>query len=85
MDDKNLMQNILLLEKGVCDLYMHGSIESSTQNVHQAFKTALNDSLNIQDTIYTKMSAKGWYQTEQAEQTKIDNLKQKFSTQQRQG
>ncbi|MCH5316425.1 MAG: spore coat protein [Eubacterium sp.] len=81
MDDKNLMQNILLLEKGVCDLYMHGSIESSTQNVHQAFKTALNDSLNIQDTIYTKMSAKGWYQTEQAEQTKIDNLKQKFSTQ----
>ena len=85
MDDKNLMQNILLLEKGVCDLYMHGSIESSTQNVHQAFKTALNDSLNIQDTIYTKMSAKGWYQTEQAEQTKIDNLKQKFSTQQIQG
>lgn len=85
MDDKNLMQNILLLEKGVCDLYMHGSIESSTQNVHQAFKTALNDSLNIQDTIYTKMSAKGWYQTEQAEQTKIDNLKQKFSTQQSQG
>lgn len=81
MDDKNLMQNILLLEKGVCDLYMHGSIESSTQNVHQAFKTALNDSLNIQDTIYSKMSAKGWYQTEQAEQTKIDNLKQKFSTQ----
>ena len=85
MDDKNLMQNILLLEKGVCDLYMHGSIESSTQNVHQAFKTALNDSLNIQDTIYTKMSAKGWYQTEQAEQAKIDNLKQKFSTQQSQG
>ena len=85
MDDKNLMQNILLLEKGVCDLYMHGSIESSTQNVHQAFKTALNDSLNIQDSIYSKMSAKGWYQTEQAEQTKIDNLKQKFSTQQSQG
>ena len=84
MDDKNLMQNILLLEKGVCDLYMHGSIESSTQNVHQAFKTALNDSLNIQDSIYSKMSAKGWYQTEQAEQTKIDNLKQKFSTQQSQ-
>ena len=85
MDDKNLMQNILLLEKGVCDLYMHGSIESSTQNVHQAFKTALNNSLNIQDSIYSKMSEKGWYQTEQAEQTKIDNLKQKFSAQQSQG
>ena len=38
MDDKNLMEGILLLEKGVCDLYMHGTIESSTDNVHQAFK-----------------------------------------------
>ena len=50
MDDKNLMENILLLEKGVCDLYMHGAIESSTANVHQAFNNALNESLCIQDT-----------------------------------
>ena len=80
MDDKNLMENILLLEKGVCDLYMHGSIESSTQNVQQTFKTALNDSLNMQDIIYDKMAAKGWYPTEQVEQSKINNVKQKFST-----
>lgn len=81
MDDKNLMENILLLEKGVCDLYMHGSIESSTQNVHQTFKTALNDSLNMQDTIYDKMAQKGWYPTEQVEQSKIETVKQKFSMQ----
>ena len=30
MQDKELMENILLLEKGVCDLYVHGAIESST-------------------------------------------------------
>lgn len=81
MDDKNLMENIILLEKGVCDLYMHGTIESSTDNVHQVFSTALNNSLNIQDTIYDKMASKGWYPTEQAEQKKIESLKQKFSTQ----
>lgn len=81
MDDKNLMENILLLEKGVCDLYMHGSIESSTKNVHQTFKTALNDSLNMQDTIYDQMAQKGWYPTEQVEQSKIDTVKQKFSMQ----
>lgn len=79
MTDKDLMENILLIEKGVCDLYMHGSIESPTDNVHQAFCTALNDSLCIQDTIYDKMAAKGWYPTEQAEQTKINTVKQKFS------
>lgn len=81
MDDQNLMENILLLEKGVCDLYMHGSIESSTDNVHQTFKTALNESLCIQDTIYDEMAAKGWYSTQQVEQTKIDSVRQKFSMQ----
>ncbi len=78
MDDKCLMEDLLLLEKGVCDLYLHGSIESSTQNVNQAFRTALNDSLNAQSTIYNKMSAKGWYPTQNVEQTKIDTVKQKF-------
>ncbi len=81
MDDKNLMENIILLEKGGCDLYMHGTIESSTDSVHQVFNTALNNSLNMQDTIYDKMASKGWYSTEQAEQQKVNSLKQKFSTQ----
>lgn len=80
MTDKDLMQDILLIEKGVCDLYMHGSIESSTDNVHQAFKTALNNSLCMQDSIYDQMTAKGWYTSQQAEQKKIDNVKQKFNT-----
>ena len=66
MDDKNVMEDILLLEKGVCDLFMHGTIESSTANVRQAFSTALNDALSMQNTIYGKMSAKGWYSAEQA-------------------
>ena len=56
MGDKNLMENILLLEKGVCDLFLHGTIESSTSSVHQAFSTALHDSLGMQDTIYDTVS-----------------------------
>lgn len=75
------MENILLLEKGVCDLFMHGTIESSTPNVHQTFNTALNDALCMQDNIYDKMSEKGWYPTEQAEQNKVNTVRQKFSAQ----
>ena len=41
MDDKCIMENILLTTKGVCDLYLHGTIESSTANVHQSFDSAL--------------------------------------------
>ena len=43
MDDKCTMENILLTTKGVCDLYLHGTIESSTANVHQTFSGAQND------------------------------------------
>ena len=79
MDDKNLMENILLLEKGVCDLLLHGTIEAATDNVHTAFGDALNRSLTMQDTLYDKMASKGWYPTEQAEMTKVNAVKQKFT------
>ena len=78
MDDKQLMEGVLLLEKGVCDLYMHGSIESSTSSVHQAFCRALDKSLAMQDTLYDKMQAKGWYPTDRAEMTKVNTVKKKF-------
>jgi spore coat protein CotF len=79
MDDKNLMQNLLLLEKGCCDLYMHGAVESGTQNVHLAFNSAFADSLSMQNEIYTKMADKGWYSPKPVEQKKIDSVKQQFS------
>ena len=80
MEDRDLMEKELLIIKGVCDLYLHGTIESTTAEVHAAFKDALNESLDIQNKIYNLMAEKGWYKTENAEQTKIDQLKQKFST-----
>ena len=81
MEDRDLMEKELLIIKGVCDLYLHGTIESSTAEVHEAFKCALNESLNIQNKIYSLMAEKGWYQMETVEQQKIDAAKQKFATQ----
>ena len=79
MGDKDLMEKELLIEKGVCDLYLHGAIESTTAEVHMAFKDALNQSLDIQNKIYNLMAQQGWYKTETAEQNKIDTVKQKFA------
>lgn len=81
MDDKCLMENLLLLEKGACDMYMHGTLESSTSNIHQTFDCALDNSLKLQNKIYGEMSAKGWYPTESVDQTKVNQVKQKFSAQ----
>ncbi|MBQ5994419.1 MAG: spore coat protein [Clostridia bacterium] len=81
MDDRNLMENLLMLEKGACDLYLHAGIESATPNVNTEFKNALNDSLQMQDDIYKKMEAKGWYPADTAEAAKMQSVKQKFVSQ----
>ena len=78
MEDKELMERQLLLMKNISTLYLHGSIESETQEVHQAFQNALEESLNIENHIYNLMKDKGWYPTETAEQQKINSTKQKF-------
>ena len=79
MEDKELMENELLNIKGVCDLYLPGTIEATTAEVHNAFKEALNTSLDIQNKIYNLMAEKGWYKTEIADQTKINTVKQNFN------
>ena len=79
MSDRDIMENILLTTKGACDLYMHGTIESGTQSVHQCFDDALSDSLCMQEDIYQKMSQKGWYPTQQADQQQIDQVRRKYS------
>ena len=81
MEDRELLEKELLIIKGVCELYLHGTIESTTAEVHTAFKDALNTSLDIQNKLYNLMAEKGWYKTDIAEQSKIDTLKQKYANQ----
>ena len=81
MDDKCIMENLLLTTKGACDLYMHGTIEAPTAKVRQTFSSALTDTLALQDSIYRQMTAKGWYSTEPAPQQKLTQLRQKYAAQ----
>ena len=81
MNDKEIMTNILNAVKGECDLMMHGAIESSTPAVHSAFTQSFNDALSLQNQIYAKMSAMGWYPAECARQSEIDKVKQKYMNQ----
>lgn len=81
MEDKDLMENHLLLIKGVCDLYLHGMIESTSQDVHSQFQNALNEELNIQNKIYNLMKDRGWYKTDEADISKVTMAKSKFSSQ----
>lgn len=79
MDDKCIMEGLLLDAKGVCDLYMHGAVESGTANVRQTFSSAFDSVLSMGDSIYQQMTAKGWYQPETAPQQKIQQIRQKYT------
>ena len=81
MGDREIMEKELLVVKGVCDLYLHASLEATTAEVHCAFKEALNESLNVQNKIYNLMTEKGWYNSQTVEQTEISTVKQKFMAQ----
>ena len=78
MDDRLIMENLLNTTKGVCDLYMHGAIESCTPEVRQAFTTALNFELAMQDELYREMQQKGWYAPEEANAQRTQQIKQKY-------
>ena len=80
MDDKTIMASVLGNVKGMCDLAMHGTIESATPAVHTAFKNALDEMLCLQNQVYSEMSKKGWYPAEKAEAAKITAAKQKFQS-----
>lgn len=79
MNDKEIMENLLQTTKGVCDLYLHGTIESSTQNVHAAFDDALSQNLCMQSQLYKEMSQQGWYPMQQAQQQQIQQVHNKFA------
>ena len=78
MESKLIMNTILTSTKNISDILYHGSVESSTPDIHKAFRNTLNECLALQNEIFTFMEQKGWYQVEQVEQQKIDQAKEKF-------
>ena len=80
MQDKEIMENELSLIKGMCDLYLHGTLESTTKDVHDKFKCALEETLNIQNKLYNLMKDKGWYEACNVPQEQITTVKEKCSS-----
>ncbi len=79
MDNKTMLEGILWDLKTLSDLFLHGSIESSTKNVHQAFRTSLDDVLTMQNDLYNLMSEENMYNVTTVPETKITKTKNKFN------
>ncbi|MDR0914961.1 MAG: spore coat protein [Oscillospiraceae bacterium] len=79
MGDKEYMQDILLTSKTLVGLYHYATQESSTEQLHNQFQSNLNDTLNMQHNIFAAMEKNGWYQTQQAEQEQVNQVKSKYT------
>ncbi len=64
MNDKIFMNNYLLILKSTVEVYVHGTLESSNQDVRQLLKSGLDSTLSNQALTYDKMVNCGWYNVE---------------------
>lgn len=73
MNDKLVMETILLLLKSTVEVYVHGTLESSNKVMHSALKNGLDDIMKMQFEVFLKMQEAGWY--------KINNIDSKTISQ----
>lgn len=67
MNDRILMDNYLLVLKSTVEVYVHGTLESSNQNIRELLKAGLDNTMEYQADTYDIMTTYGWY--------KISNVK----------
>lgn len=77
MDDKIIMDTALSLTKGMCDLLMHGSIESQEPKLNKMFIDSLMKYLELQQEMYMEMQNQGLYNAETVTESKISKVVKK--------
>ena len=61
MNDKLIMENYLLVLKSTIEVYVHGTLESSNQDIRNLLKSGLDTTLKHQADTYDEMTNFGWY------------------------
>ena len=61
MLDQILLENYLLVLKSTVEVYVHGTLESSNQDIKKLLKKGLDSTMKHQANTYFKMVSFGWY------------------------
>lgn len=69
MNDQLIMENYLLVLKSTVEVYVHGTLESSNQDIRELLKAGLDNTMTHQADTYDIMTTFSWYQ--------INNIKEK--------
>ena len=71
MNDQLLMDNYLLILKSTVEVYVHGTLESSNQDIRSILKQGLDDTISAQARTYDEMTKYGWYQVNNVQASDI--------------
>lgn len=79
MNDRLIMENYLLLLKSTTEVYVHGTLESSNEDVREVLKYGLDEILTSQNNTYNLMVEHNWYKVsnvnEKVINTTLKNIK----------
>ena len=79
-DEKARLMDMLNSEKQMTAIYNTSLCESETMAVRSCLSSILKEEHTMQNELFMQMKSRGWYQTEPAEQTKLEQAKQNFCT-----
>lgn len=77
--DKNIMTDAIETQKFVTAGYNYSANESAHPNIKNAMMDILNEEHCILHDVFEEMNSRGWYPTEQASDTKINEVKTTFT------
>ncbi|MBO5530431.1 MAG: spore coat protein [Bacilli bacterium] len=81
MSNELVFNNYLMLLKGTVEVYIHGTLESSNEDVKETLKTSLDDILNSQKDTFNIMVENNWYEVNNVKTNVIDQTYKKLTNQ----
>ena len=78
MTEQEMMTDLLSTEKFMTGVYNTYCCEAATPAVKSCMMSLLQETHRMQGELFSEMSTRGWYKTEQAEENKLQQEKQKF-------
>ena len=71
MNDQLIMENYLLILKSTVEVYVHGTLESSNQDIRELLKAGLDNTMEYQADTYDEMTTFGWYEVNNVKENQI--------------
>lgn len=78
MSDKLLMENYLLNLKSTVEVYVHGTLESSNDDIRCTLKKGLDEIMTNQKETYSLMTKCGYYDVPNISSKEINNVLKKL-------